>query len=110
MVYLDVPLWEALSPVCAVIRLETGGGKLFEAFEESGFDFLIDTPFVDFAGNPDGVLDGVGVRATVADDADAFDAEEGSAAVFGVVDSLAEVLEGSTRKSVAELACEIGFE
>ena len=56
------------------------------------------------AGDADGVLDRLRVRAAVADDAAAVDAEERRAAVLGVVDALLDVVERALEQQRADLA------
>ena len=43
-------------------------------------------------GDPDGVLDGIGVGTAVTNDAHAFDPQERRAAVFGIVEAFAELV------------------
>jgi len=74
------------------------------------FYFLINPAVCKFRRNPDGVLDGIGVRPAVADNTDAFHAQQGSAAVLGIIHPLAEVAVGLLRKHIAELARDRRFE
>ena len=57
-----------------------------------------------FRRHADGVLDGVGVRRAVADDADALHAQQRRAAIFGVIQALLEVGEGLARQQKSHLA------
>ena len=67
-------------------------------------DLGVDAVRGEVAGDADGVLDRLGVRAAVGDDAAAFDAEERRAAVFGVVDPLLDVVERALR-AAARRSC-----
>src|SRR5713226_4263386 len=72
--------------------------------EDAGLDLLVDVVHGELAGHADGVLDGLGVGAAVADDAAALDAKERGAAVFGVIHPLLQVVECSLRQERTELA------
>src|SRR5436305_3869999 len=70
-------------------------------------DLVVDLP-VQLGGREldrpaDGVLDRMGVRAAVADEAAAVDPEEGGGAVLAVVDPGAEAVEGGLGEQVARL-------
>ena len=85
-------------------------GELLLAGSHGGFDAGVDLGVGELGGDADAVHDGVGVGRAVADDAGAADAEEGSAAVFGVVEALFEALEGALREKGAELRGDGGAE
>ena len=52
-------------------------------------------------GDADRILDGVGVRRSMRDDAHAFHSQQRRAAVLGVIEALLEVGEGAARKQIA---------
>ena len=60
---------------------------------EGGFDAGVDLGLGEFGGDADTVHDRALIRRSVADDADAADAEQGRAAVLGVVEALFELLQ-----------------
>ena len=80
------------------------------AVAQLGFDPFVDVLPGQLGGYADGVLDGVGVGAAVGNDADAFDAEEGSAAVLGIVETFLEVVESRAGQHVANFPADGGFE
>ena len=57
-------------------------------------------------GHADRILDGVGVRRSVADDAHALDAQQRRAAVFGVVEPLLEIGKRLARQQKSNLAAD----
>jgi len=69
-----------------------------------------DVGFGELGGDADGVEDGEVVGGAVADDAGAADAEEGGAAVFGVVEAAFEVFEGFAAEEGADLGGDGGLE
>src|SRR5690348_8775052 len=71
---------------------------------EFGFDLAVDAAVGEFGGHANGVLDGIRVRRTVADDTHALDAEQRRAPVFGVVEALLEILERLAGEQGADLA------
>ena len=56
-----------------------------------------------------GVLDRVGVRRSVRDEADAFHSEQRSSAVFGMVEALLEIGKCVAREQRADLSCDRAF-
>ena len=74
------------------------------------FRFPIDTAVGEFGGDANCVLDRIGVRRSVRDEADAVHAEQRSAAVFGVVETLFEIGEGAAREQVSDLPGDRGFQ
>src|SRR5579884_3513896 len=77
---------------------------------EVALDFLVDAAVGHAGGDANGVLDGVRIGAAVGDDADAADAEQGRAAIFGIVDFAAEVGVGAAGEDVADLGGEGALE
>jgi hypothetical protein len=73
-------------------------------------DPFVDLSFGELGGHANGVLDGVGVGAAVRDDANALDAQQRSAAVFGIIHALLEFVEGGARQQGADLARDGGFQ
>lgn len=69
-----------------------------------------DVGFGELGGDADGVEDGEVVGGAVTDDAGAADAEEGGAAVFGVVEASFEVAEGLAGEEGADLGGDGGLE
>src|ERR1017187_4136237 len=74
------------------------------------FNALVDFAAGEFGGHADGVLDGVGVGAAVADDARAAHAEQRRAAVFGIIQALLESGEGVLGDHVSDFAGDSGFQ
>ena len=64
----------------------------------------------EFGGYSNAVHDGFFVGGAVAYDADSADAQEGSAAVFGVVEALFEVIKGAAGEQRADLRGNSGLE
>src|SRR5690348_11301532 len=58
----------------------------------------------ELSGHANSVLDGVGVGGAMADDGNALDAQQRSAAVLGVVEALLEVFEGAAGEQEPDLA------
>ena len=56
-------------------------------------------------GNPHGVLNGVGIRAPVAHDGDAFEAQQWRAAVLGIVQAPFEFAKGLFCEDIADFSC-----
>ena len=52
-----------------------GCAQTLESVNEGLLDFVVDAALVEFGGQPDGVLDGVRIRAAVTDNADALRAQ-----------------------------------
>ena len=71
--------------------------------EDLRLDLVLDPVGDELPGPADGVADGGRVGPAVADDADAVDAEELGAAVFGIVDLLVDLLQVPLHEEVAEL-------
>src|SRR5581483_6609663 len=59
------------------------------------FNLVVDSGFGELRGNADCVLNCSRVRGSVADDADALEAQKGSAAVFGVVEAFLKIVEST---------------
>src|ERR1017187_507613 len=74
------------------------------------FNALVDLAAGEFRGHADGVLDGVGVGPAVADDARAAHAQQGRAAVLGIIQALLESGEGGLGDDVSDFAANAGFE
>src|SRR6476469_2402178 len=85
-----------------------------ERLNHHALQFILDPLINIFARklrrDADGVLDGIGVGTSMADNADAFDAEKRGAAVLGIVHALLKIGEGSAGKQVSHLAGDGGFE
>jgi hypothetical protein len=77
---------------------------------ESGFYSGVDLGLGEFGGDTDAVHDRLLVGGAVAYDADSADAEEGSSTVFGVVETLLELLEGFPGQKCAYLGGDGGLE
>src|SRR5262249_48248479 len=67
------------------------------------FDFFVDSRFGETCSDADGVFYGIGVGPAVADDADAANAKEGRAAVFGVINRFLQALERALGQERAQL-------
>src|SRR5215469_11897468 len=100
---------DAILPDCfALVRLDYG---FFERREPQLFlDPLIHVTFGKFLGHADGVLDGFGVGAAVADDADAAHTQQRRAAVLGIVHAPLEIGEGFLGQQRSDAAGNGGFE
>src|ERR1035441_8038321 len=70
---------------------------------KSGFDARIDLSLGELSGDADAVHDCLLVRRSVADDAHAADAEQGRAAILGVIEALLEVVECAARQQGTDL-------
>src|ERR1035441_8805149 len=68
-----------------------------------GFDARIDRSLGELSGDADTVHDCLLVRRSVADDAHAADAEQGRAAILGVIEALLEVVERRSEEHTSEL-------
>ena len=68
-------------------------------------DLGVDLGVRELCRHADGVLDGVGIRRSVADDTDPFEAQQRSAAVFGIVEFLLECGESLAAQQRPDLRC-----
>src|ERR1035441_3996344 len=82
----------------------------FGSAENFFFDLLVDVAAGELGRHPNRVLDGVGVGRAVPDDAPTAHAQEGSAAIFGMVQAFAETAERVLRERVPDLAADGGFQ
>src|SRR5450631_4039181 len=73
-------------------------------------DLIVDGSLREFRGYTNGILDGVGIRRSVSDEAHAFHAQQRSPAIFRVVETLLEIGERTAREQVADLAGDGGFQ
>ena len=70
---------------------------------ETFFNFLIYIAAGVLGCDADCILDRIRVRSAMADDANAFHAEQRSAAEFGIIDALLELRESRTGQQVSDL-------
>src|SRR5215831_10387242 len=90
---------------CSSLRtshLHVGQGELL-------FDFLVHPRARQTGGDADGVLDGVGVRAAVADNANAADSQKRRAAILRVVHGPLDAFQSPFRKQIAQLRSDRAF-
>src|ERR1019366_1448089 len=89
---------------------QPGSNPGFADAEQFFFDLPVHVAAGELGRHPDGVLDGFGVEKAVPDDAPAAYAQQGSAAVFGMVQAFAETAERGFGKRVPDLAADGGFQ
>src|SRR5690348_14421282 len=77
---------------------------------EATLNRVVNAALGKFCRNADCILDGVGIRRSVSDNADALYAEQRSATVFGVVEALLEIGEGAAREQGSDLARDGGLQ
>src|SRR5262245_29414653 len=71
-------------------------------FRELRFNNAIHIVLAELVCNPDSVLNGVRVRAAVANDRDSLHAEQWSSAILGIIETMLELTEGILREDRAD--------
>src|SRR5438094_6355032 len=92
------PAQEGFPASC--LCLSRGGPSQFS------LNLLVDSPFRELRRHTDGVLDRIGARTAVADDAHAAHAQQGRSAVFRIIYALLEVTKRPAREQPADLGGE----
>ena len=83
---------------CSMLKVPCTCNRNRANLRQLSLDLHINAALGEFGGHSESILDGIRIRRSVGDEADALDSQQRRSAVFSVIEAFLEIGEGAARK------------